>query len=276
MGSCDRASVPRPGPVGTSVIAAMNERPGRVVLVTGAASGIGRATAELFHANGASVVAVDLDAAGLKWTDGIENIVALEGDVSTEQANQDMVAAAVESFGRLDVAVLNAGMAGGGPIDIVPIEYFDKMVAVNLRGVVLGMQAAIPMIKASGGGAIVATASTSGLGGDPGTWPYNATKAGVINLVRAVAIDVAPLGIRVNAVCPGPVRTPMTDGLRAMPDVEAGLLANVPMRRWGAPEEIALAIAFLASDQASFITGVALPVDGGSTARSGVVPLPDL
>jgi meso-butanediol dehydrogenase / (S,S)-butanediol dehydrogenase / diacetyl reductase len=245
----------------------------RVVVVTGAASGIGRATSERFHSDGAAVVAVDLDAAALKWTEDLDHVVAVAGDVSREQTNADMVAAAMETFGRLDVAVLNAGIAVAGPIDTLPIEDFDKVVAVNLRGVVLGMQAVIPALKANGGGAIVATGSTSGLGGDPMTWPYNATKAAVINLVRAIALDVAHAGIRVNAVCPGPVRTPMTAGLRAVADIEAGLLANVPMRRWGDPGEIAATIAFLASSESSFITGVALPVDGGATARSGVVPL---
>ena len=141
---------------------------------------------------------------------------------------------------------------------------------VNVRGVVMGMQAVLPSMLARGSGAIVVTASVSGLGGDPGMWAYNTSKAAVINLVRATAIDVAARGVRVNAVCPGPTHSGMTEPVReSRPEWYAGLRSHVPMQRWGEAAEIAAVIAFLASPAASFVTGVAIPVDGGVTAGTG-------
>ena len=183
----------------------------RATVVTGAASGIGKATAELFAERGYGVVAVDLSAEGLRWTEAVDGVVALAGDVSQAEANEAMVALALERFGRLDVAVLNAGIVGSPPIEGEgAIERLDAVLAVNVRGVVLGIRHAAPAMRASGGGAIVATASTSGLRADPGSWAYNASKAAVINLVRAAALDYAMQGIRVNAVAPGPTDTGMT------------------------------------------------------------------
>lgn len=250
----------------------MGAHDGRVAVVTGGASGIGRATAERIEAEGGSVVAVDLNAEQLSWTDGHERIEALAGDITEQRVNEEAVALAVERFGGLDATVLNAGKPKSGDLLELPIEEFDDVMNVNVRAVLLGIRSAVPALRQrspGGGGAIAITASTSGMAGDPNMWPYNTSKAAVINLMRGAALDLGPFGIRVNAVAPGPTESGMTTRLLENTEAFESLRRRTALQRWGRSEEVAAVLSFLVSPDASIVTGALVPADSGISANTG-------
>jgi NAD(P)-dependent dehydrogenase (short-subunit alcohol dehydrogenase family) len=241
-------------------------------LVTGAGSGIGRASALAFAATGARVAVVDVDAARAEATakaiaeaGGVARPVAC--DVTDEASVAAMVAEVVDTWGRLDFAHNNAGISPAtGDTVVCSKADWDAILAVNLTGVWLCMHHEIPAMLAGDGGAIVNTSSGVGLKAFPGQPAYVASKHGVVGLTKAAALEFATRGVRVNAICPGTVLTPLVEQkLGILYDKDFMRQAN-PMKRFGEPEEIAAAAVWLCSDQASFVTGVALPVDGGIVA----------
>ncbi|MBW3621179.1 MAG: SDR family oxidoreductase [Actinobacteria bacterium] len=247
---------------------------GAVALVTGGASGIGRATVRRLCEDGAAVVAGDINAAAgavllEELTDaGFGQQVAVTGlDVAAEGSVAAAVAATVERFGRLDCLVNNAGIGGAfGPLTEIEVEDWDHTLGVLLRGPFLGLKHAVRVMRAQGtGGSVVNVASVAGWSGGDGPQAYSAAKAGVINLTRSAAVELAPHRIRVNAVCPGPILTPLVH--RGREDAMRDRLARLqPWPEHGRPEHVADAIAFLASGEAAFVTGQALAVDGGLSA----------
>lgn len=251
------------------------ELTGRVAIVTGAASGIGRAVAELLVHEGASVVMVDTDSfavdaltAEIRATGGACS--RLVGDVSETHVADAAVNEAVNRFGRLDLLVNNAGIPYIGTVLSTPLDEWERVFAVNVRSVYLFSRAAIPELKHAGGGAIVSTASEAGLVGFHEYAAYSASKAAVINLTRSMALDHAADGIRVNCVCPGSICTPLLERYYEAQSDPVGTRrldkAAHPLGL-GTPEDVANGVLYLASDRSTYVTGHTLVVDGGYTAQ---------
>ncbi len=251
----------------------MGRLDGKVAIITGGASGMGRATSILFAGEGAAVVVADLNKDGGEATvrDCKENggrAVFQKTDVSMEAEIKAMVARAIKEFGRLDVTYNNAGIGGAvGPLENISVEDWDKSQAVLLKSVFLGIKHSVPEMRKVGGGSIVSTASIAGIRGFAGLHAYCAAKAGVVNLTRSASLEFAKDKIRINCICPGGINTPILH--RNQPGgreaVEEFLKNSQPLPRAGHPEDIAAMALFLASDDSMFVTGQAMIVDGGMT-----------
>ena len=253
---------------------ALQRLDGKVAIVTGAAGGIGGATATLFIDLGARVMMTDRDGAKLeevaRTLGNPQSYAAKAADCTDEAAIQSLVAATVERFGTLDIMVANAGIEGVlKPLDQLSVEDFEQVLRVNVIGVWLAMKHAVPAMKAAGGGAIVATSSVAGIVGFPGAAPYVSSKHAVAGLVQTAAMELAPHKIRVNAVAPGPIDNRMMQSLGDQlgggnPEgFRSAINSRIPMARYGTNEEIAQLIAFLASDAASYCNGSLYVADGG-------------
>jgi len=247
---------------------------GKVALITGAGSGIGRATAKIFAREGARLLLADLaEAAGAETVqllkDAGTTAIFVKADVAKPVDVEGLVAKTVEAYGRIDCAFNNAGIEGALALTHqCTEENWARVISINLTGVWLCMKAEIAqMLKQGGGGSIVNTSSDAGLLGVRGMPAYVASKHGVAGLTKAAAIEYGRHKIRVNAVCPGPIRTPMMGRLLLdRPDIEESFVRAEPLKRMGEPEEIGEAVAWLCSDHASYVTGLPLPVDGGLIA----------
>src|SRR6266851_8519367 len=250
---------------------------GQVILVTGGGSGIGRATSVLLARQGAKVMIADYVPESAERTvkmikDAGGEASCIAADVSVPQQVEMMITKTVETYGRLDGAFNNAGIEGKMADTIAyPEDVFDRVIAINLKGVWLCMKYEIPQLLKHGGGAIVNTASVAGLVGFRGLVAYNASKGGVVMMTKTAALEYAQQGIRVNAVCPGVIRTPMVarmlDASTLETYTEKDLEAAEPVGRMGKPEEIAAAVIWLCSEASSFVTGLPMAVDGGWIAQ---------
>jgi NAD(P)-dependent dehydrogenase (short-subunit alcohol dehydrogenase family) len=245
--------------------------PGKVAIITGAKSGIGLATARLFAAEGSSVVLADINDASAEAAAIGSRCAAISVDVTDGRSVQQLVEGTLERFGRLDVLVNNAGVDLAKRVTETDEADWDRVMSVNLKGVFLCSKAATLAMRGHGGGVIVNIASELGLVGGSEIAAYCASKGGVVQLTKAMAVDHAADNIRVNCVCPGPVTTPLLESIiAAAPDPqleEQSIVSKTLLKRLGRPEEVAHAILFVASDEASYMTGSIVAVDGGWTAQ---------
>jgi meso-butanediol dehydrogenase/(S,S)-butanediol dehydrogenase/diacetyl reductase len=249
----------------------MAEFEGKVVLITGAGSGIGAAAARAFARAGATLVAGDKDKDGLKALErdlGTEKLLVQVMDTSDSGDCKDLVKAAIKKFGKIDVLVNDAGVDHMGAVDEGSLDQWERVMETDLNGYFYMIRFAIPHLRTQKG-AIVNVSSVSGLGGDWNHSFYNAAKGAVTNFTRALALDEAKHGVRVNAVNPSLVYTAMTEQMKSQPQLIKKFEERIPLGRGANPEDIAGPILFLASDAAHFVTGVNLPVDGGLTASNG-------
>jgi NAD(P)-dependent dehydrogenase (short-subunit alcohol dehydrogenase family) len=253
----------------------MERMQGKVAVITGGAGGIGRAAGALFAAEGASVLLVDLDEKALQDAvaeAGSNRVSYYVADVTRSADNQAMIRCATERYGGVDVLLANAGIEGDvRPITDYDEDRFDQVMAVNVKGVFLGLKAAIPAMQTRGGGSIVITSSVAGVRGAAGVSAYVTSKHAVIGLMRSAARECAPLNIRVNTVNPSPVETRMMRSLEegmlpgAAEAAKATITAGIPLNRYGTPTEIAQVMLFLASDDSAWVIGAVYMADGGNT-----------
>ncbi|MCB1703227.1 MAG: SDR family oxidoreductase [Halioglobus sp.] len=247
----------------------MSKLENKVAIVTGAASGIGLACAQRYAAEGATVVGIDKNLSP-QWQ-SVESTAAQSRfhqlDVTDAAAQNAAIRATVDEFGRIDILVTAAGVGAGGPVSMLDEADWDRVIDINLKGTFLSIKAVLDTMMAQRSGSIITVASVEGVNGTEGGSAYNASKGGVILLSKNVAIDYGRLGVRCNAICPGFIKTPMFDQIMGqMPELQADVIRETKLGRLGAPEEIAGAAYFLASDDASYVTGQTLVVDGGYTA----------
>ncbi len=247
----------------------MSRFAGKVAIVTGGANGIGAAVAARLAAEGAKVMIADVQ----EPAETTDSIAFVRTDASSAAAVSALVDATVAKWGKVDILINNAGLGALSETPEMEEELWDKVFAINTKAIYLFCKYAIPVMRAQGG-AIVNVASISGLGGDYGMGVYNASKGAVINYTRSLALDCARDGIRVNALCPGLIETAMTALTVARPDDREAWLGPIPLARMGKPEEMASVIAFLASDDASYMTGSIVTADGGITCHTGQPNIP--